>query len=91
VSAARKSGTGDVRLMINRVIPANFNRFHTTFDDVIDTVGARLIGVVRDDASVLRSLQMSIPLVLYKKRRAAYDFLDVARRIAGEDVPLRIR
>lgn len=91
VSAARRSGTSDIRLLINRVVPANFKRFHTTFDDVIDTVGARLIGVVRDDISVLLSLQMNIPLVLYKKRRSAYDFLDVARRIAGEEIPLRIR
>jgi len=89
-SAARDMGVCDLRLLVNRVLPGNFKKIRTTIDDVIDTVGARLIGAVRDDESVFLALHKNIPLVLYKKRRAAHDFLDVARRITGEDIPLRI-
>ena len=91
VSAARDLGVRDIRLLINRILPGNFRHFHTTLDDVIDTVGARLIGAIRDDASVFMALHMNTPLILYKKRRSAYDFLDVARRITGENIPLRMR
>jgi len=91
VNAARDMGVGDLRLLINRVTPGNYRKIHTTFDDVIDIVGARLIGAVREDNYVFLSLHTNIPLILYKKRRSAYDFLDVARRIAGEEIPLGLR
>ena len=89
VDAARKLGVSELRLIVNRVIPGSYKRLRTTIDDVIDSVGARLIGVIREDSSVAMSLHENTPLVLYSKRRSAYDFLDVARRITGEDLPLK--
>ena len=86
---ARDCGVRDIRLLVNRVQPRNFKYLQATVDGIIDTVGARLIGVVPEDKSVFRSLHENIPLILYNKRLAAYEFLDVARRISGEDVPLR--
>jgi len=90
-TVVREAGVTDLRLLINRVLPNNYKRTKTTLDDVIDTVGVQLIGVVREDENVFLALHMNIPLVLYKKRRAAYDFLDATRRLVGEDVPLRLR
>ena len=87
----RGKGICDVRLLINRIHPENFKIMKTTIDDMIDTVGARLIGVVCEDKYVFRALHEGVPLALYRKRRAAPEFLDVARRITGEDVPLRLR
>ena len=87
----RGMGVKDLRLLVNRVKPKNFKRIRTTIDDVINSVGARLIGVVQEDESVFLSLHENTPLILYKKRTAAYNFLDIARRITGEDVPLRLK
>ena len=87
----REMGISEIRLLVNRVLSKNFSKVQTTIDDVINTVGAQLIGVVREDNSVFLSLHEGTPLVLYKKRHASYDFLDVARRITGERVPLRFR
>lgn len=89
--AAREAGVSDVRLIVNRLLPKNLKFMRTTIDDVIDTVCAQLIGVIPEDIAVFRALHESIPLVLYKKRLSAYEFLDVARRITGEEVPLRLR
>ena len=86
---ARDMGVSELRLLVNRVLPGTYRNLHTTIDDVIDTVGAQLIGVVREDSSILFALHSNIPLILYKRRRAAYDFLDTARRISGEYIPLR--
>lgn len=90
-SAVREIGVDDVRLIVNRLLPKHLKFMRATIDDVIDTVCARLIGVIPEDKSVFMSLHDNTPLVLYKKRLSAYEFLDVARRIAGEDVPLRLR
>jgi len=90
-SAARDLGVGNLRLLVNRVLPQNIRRLRSTIDDVIDTVGVQLIGVIPEDPAVFRALHANTPLVLYRRRRAAYDFLDVARRLSGEDIPLRQR
>ena len=87
----RSMGVGELRLLVNRILPGNFKRLRTTIDDVIDAVGARLLGAAREDGSVFMALHENTPLILYKKRRAAYDFLDAARRLAGEDIPLRFK
>jgi len=87
----RDMGVGELRLLVNRVKPKNFRRIETTIDSVIDAVGARLIGAIREDDNVFLSLHNNTPLILYNRRFAAYNFLDAARRIAGEDVPLRLR
>jgi len=90
-SLVRDMGEDDkeIRLLVNRVIKSNFKRIKTNVDDMIDTIGARLIGLVPEDKAVFRALHLSTPLVLYKKKFAANDYLDIAKRITGEDLPLR--
>ena len=88
-SIVREMGKDDIRLLVNRVIPKNLKRIKTSIDDLIDMIGARLIGIVPEDKSVFRALHANIPLILYKKRFAAYDYLDIARRITDEEIPLR--
>ena len=88
-NAARDLEVENVRLLVNRVLPKNYKQIRTNIDDVIDTVGVQLIGVVPEDRNIFLALHDNIPVVLYKKRRAAYDFLDVARRLTGDDVPLQ--
>ena len=87
----RELGVEELRLLINRVRKSNFKRVKTTADDMIDLTGVQLLGIVREDDSVFLSLHENTPLILYKKRLAAYDFLDAARRITGEDVPMGLR
>ena len=87
----RSMGIEELRLLINRVKPSKFRKIRTTIDGIIDTVGAQLIGAVREDDLVFLSLHENTLLVLYKRRFAAYNFLDVARRLTGEDIPLRLR
>ena len=89
--AARQMGVKDVRLVVNRLLRKNFKFMSATIDDVINTVSARLIGVIPEDKLVFMSLHDNVPLILNKKRLSAYEFLDVARRITGENVPLQIR
>jgi len=89
VEKVREMGITNVRLLINRVLPRNLKKIKTNIDDMVDTVGAQLIGIAVEDNNVFLALNSYTPLVLYKKRVSAHDFLDAARRITGRDYPLK--
>lgn len=84
----RSMGIEEVRLILNRVNPKSYRRINTTVDDVIDAVGAKLIGLVEEDEGVFFSSNMETPLILYERKKAALQFLHIAQRIAGERIPL---
>ena len=88
-SAVRELGVSNIRLLVNRVKPRDLKRIKTNIDDIIDTIGVQLLGIIPEDINVFLALHKNTPLILYKKRRSAYDFLDAARRIAGDDIPLQ--
>ena len=83
-----KYGIDNVRLLVNRVKPGLFRRAKSTIDNMIDSVGAQLIGVVSEDEAVILSANLGIPLVLFENKKAAKEFLNIARRITGERVPI---
>ncbi len=85
----RQLGLSDIRLLVNRVRPRALRRMETTIDDMIDSVGAQLIGVVREDRHVGDSANREIPLVLFSQKGACTDFLQTARRISGESLPIK--
>jgi len=87
--AVRDLGVENLRLLVNRVLPKNFKKIKTNIDDVIDAVGVQLLGIIPEDKNIFLALHDNTPLILYKKRFSAYDFLDAARRLAGDDVPLQ--
>ncbi|MCL2628331.1 MAG: AAA family ATPase [Oscillospiraceae bacterium] len=79
----------NIRLIVNRVSRTKFKQIKTTIDDVIDSTGVQLLGIIAEDKNIFLALHEGVPLVLYNKRKAAYDFLDIALRIKGEEVPLQ--
>jgi septum site-determining protein MinD len=84
----RGMGIEEVRLIINRVNPRNYRRIDTTVDDIIDTVGAKLLGLVEEDEAVYFSSNRETPLILFENRKAALQFLRIAQRITGARIPL---
>ena len=49
VSKVRELGIADTRLLVNRLRGSLFDAASVTVDNMIDAVGARLIGIVRED------------------------------------------
>jgi septum site-determining protein MinD len=90
VAAARLTDMkiSEVRLLVNRFDGRRARRLRETVDDLIDDAGARLIGIVREDARVPDAVSDDTPLVLYGGTGAARDFLDTARRLTGEELPI---
>ena len=83
-----KQGMESVRLLVNRIKPKLFRRTRSTVDDIIDSVGARLIGLVSEDESVTLAANLEIPLILYEKKRAVKQYRNIAGRITGQRIPI---
>ena len=89
VEELKTRGIVDVRLILNRVSPRRFKQILLTIDHVIDTVGARLIGLVPEDGTVFYAWNTETPLVLCQDKSAAHSFLQITRRLLGENLPFR--
>ena len=98
--AALRDGAGAARLfpektpalvLVNRVDRRFFRAAGETIDDVMDTVGLPLAGIVPEDPTVSRSAAQGTPLVLAERKGAAAAALRVARRLKGLKAPLGIR
>ncbi len=80
----RKNGIDDVRLVVNKFNKKLHKKINV--DDIIDTVGARLLGIVPDSQEVYAAVNgEKIPYAC--KGNTA--FLRISRRICGENVPFR--
>ncbi len=83
-----KEGVEKYRLLVNRVRP---NLIKTndmmSVDDVVEILSAELIGVIPEDTGIITSTNRGEPIVNDEKSLAGKAYLNVARRIKGEDVP----
>lgn len=83
----KELGLMSVRLILNRVSFENMRRGITAnIDEVIDSSGIRLMGVVPQSMDVYMSCCSG--QALNKKCRAAKAFLRIAKRVMGYDIPL---
>ena len=77
-----------IHLGVNRVQPKLLRRLHTTIDDAMDAAGLPLLGVVPEDEQVMLSANQGKPIILASRKGAAVAYLNIARRLMGERVPL---
>lgn len=78
----------DTRLIINRIDVQQYRRLHTNIDDIMDSVGLPLLGIVPEDFSVTIAAAGGQPLILQTKHGAAVACLHIARRLEGRKMPL---
>ena len=87
IEAAEK---GPPRLIVNRIKPRLVSRGEMlSMEEVVEILAIDLIGAVPDDESIVTSTNRGEVAVLDRTSLAGRTFLDIARRVAGEDVPLR--
>jgi len=87
VMELRSLGIEDISLIVNRIRPKLLKKSNQNVDDIVDTVGARLLGLVPEDRSVILSANNGIPLINYTTRGAAAAFSRIAGRLLGERIP----
>lgn len=86
------AGKKNVRLIVNRVDRDMLSTVRLTIDDVMDTSGLPLMGVVLEDPNVTLAASFGKPLLRYAKRcNAAKAYRRIAKRIQGLPEPLTLR
>ena len=68
--------------------PKLLKRLHTTIDDAMDAAGLPLLGVVPEDEQVILAANAGTPLILASRKGAAVAYLNIARRLLGQRIPL---
>lgn len=84
-------GKHNVRLIVNRIHPKMVTAMHMTVDDIMDSAGLPLIGIVPEDPNVTLAAALGKPLLNFSKRGAAAAFRRIAKRVQGIPVPVSIR
>ena len=89
---AERGETIQKHILITRYDPARAARGEMmSIDDVLEILSLPLIGIVPESQSVLQASNVGSPVTLANpKSPAAHAYLDVARRLKGETVKMRI-
>ena len=85
-------GRQNIRLVVNRIDRKMIATMNLTVDDVMDTAGLPLLGVIPEDPNVTLAAAFSQPLLKYRPRGgAACACRRIAKRIQGIPEPITIR
>lgn len=77
-----------LHLVMNRVQPKLIRKLHTNLDNAMNTAGLPLLGVVPEDANITLAAASDKPLILTTRKGAAIAYLNIAKRLMGQQVPL---
>ena len=85
-------GKKNIRLIVNRVDRDMLSTVKMTVDDVMDSAGLPLMGIVLEDPNVTLAAAFGKPLLQYARRsHAAKAFRRIANRIQGYYEPITLR
>ena len=83
-------GKTEVRLIVNRITRRLASALSLTVDDIMDTAGLPLMGLVPEDPHMTLAAAYGQPLLGVTRRGAAAACRRIARRIQGQSVPVRL-
>ena len=81
-------GIEPMHLVVNRVTRRLLGSIRSTVDDMMDTIGLPLLGIVPEDQAVPVSASEGQALVLHSRKGAALACLHITRRLLGLEAPL---
>ncbi len=85
-------GKQNIRLVVNRIDRKMASKLDTTVDDIMDSAGLPLLGVVPEDMNVTLAATFGKPLLKYRPRCAAAKACKrIANRIQGIPDPIKLR
>lgn len=83
-----EKGIENVQLVVNRITRRLLGSLRSTVDDMMDTIGLPLLGLIPEDQIVPIAASTGDALVLRSRKGAAVACLHIARRLLGLEVPL---
>jgi len=81
---AHDAGINEIRLLVNQIQPENSEQIKTAAGNVLDKIGAKLIGLIPYDEHIAETFFSKNPQIVHQKRVMTFRFLSVARGITGE-------
>ncbi len=89
-SLLRECGVDDIYLAVNRVRPKEIKKsWLLNIDDIIDTVGVKLLGLIPEDPAVsVRYNRGELAVDSKKAKKQAIAVKNIAKRITGAKTPL---
>ncbi|SHJ47058.1 septum site-determining protein MinD [Hathewaya proteolytica DSM 3090] len=82
-------GVSDHSVIVNRInFEMSQNGDMLGIEDIVDCLAVKLIGVVPEDRGVTVSTNKGEPIVLSNETNAGIAFMNIAKRITGEDIPI---
>ena len=85
-------GKTNVRLVVNRIQKKLFKAMDLTIDDMMDTAGLPLLGVIPEDRNMTLAATFGRPVVIYSRRCGASEAcMRIAQRLLGIPVPIALR
>jgi septum site-determining protein MinD len=78
----------DIHLIVNRIRPEMVKDGEMlSIEDLLNHLGIELIGIIPEDKSVIVSTNNGEPIILSPRAPAGKAFINIARRLRGEEVP----
>ena len=81
-------GKGNIRLVVNRINRKLVRAMDLTIDDLMDTAGLPLLGVVPEDPNVTLAAAFKKDILSYRRKSAAAACCRIARRMQGYFTPI---
>ncbi len=83
-----KEDVKSYKLVLNRVRPNMIKANDMmSVEDVVDILSINLLGIIPEDTEIITSTNKGEPIVHDEKAKAGQAYMNIARRIIGEDVP----
>ncbi len=85
-----RRGNKRQRLIVNKMSKKNItSKLIQNLDEIIDTVGIQLIGVIPEDFALAEATGKGVPIALNAPSLLAFDA--ISKRLSGEQIPLVIK
>lgn len=84
-------GKHNIRIIVNRISKRLGSTLGLTVDDIMDTAGLPLMGIIPEDPKVIQAATHRRPLLASTKRGAAAACRRIARRLQGIPQPISVR
>ena len=81
-------GKKHIRLIVNRISKKIAKSMKLTVDDIMDTAGLPLLGIIPEDSNVTLAAAFKKDLLSYRRKDAAAACCRIARRIQGYPTPI---
>lgn len=91
IALVEVSGIKNPELIINRLRPEMVRKGEMMdVEDIVDLLSIDLVGVVPDDEYIIMHTNKGEPVITNKKAPAGRAYIEISRRILGENVPISI-